>query len=486
MESESRRLRMPESSPPMKSLFTFATLFCLAGAAVSAPVTAPPNVLLIILDDQNAFAGRTNLAPEPVTPKLDRLAKRGVTFANAQCAAPVCNPSRTALMSGLRPSTTGIYDNDQDSMPKDHILTHTMALPVYFREHGYKTAGGGKIFGSSFGSVLKNRVWEEAMDNGRKGRREDARPPKEKLPLSGLSGKHDWGAFPDSREQMADWQLAGWAAGFLTKPQDKPFFLACGIVKPHTPWYVPKEYFDLFPPDRITIPPLAADESAGLPEDVRVRPRQIKQEAPLVARRNELVAAYLAASRYADDCVGRILQGLENGPHRDNTIVVICGDNGYQFGEKNHWSKGGLWEGSAHIPLIVAGPGIVQGQTSTRPVGLIDLYPTLIELAGQPAKPGLDGLSIVPLLRNPSAEWARPALTTKGFKNHALRTERWRYIRYADGSEELYDHQADPLEQVNVASKPELAATIEDLRKWLPTSDAPRNPNGPPGKGADD
>jgi arylsulfatase A-like enzyme len=285
---------------------------------------------------------------------------------------------------------------------------------------------------------------------------------------------------------MADWQLAGWAAEFLTKAQPKPFFLACGIVKPHTPWYVPKEYFDRFPPDRVTIPALAADESAGLPAEIRVKPKQIKQEATLVARRNELVAAYLAASRYADDCVGRILQGLENGPHRDNTIVVVCGDNGYQFGEKNHWSKGGLWEGSAHVPLVMAGPGIAQGQTSTRPVSLLDLYPTLIELAGQPAKPGLDGTSIVPLLRNPSAEWTRPALTTKGFKNHALRTERWRYIRYADGSEELYDHDADPLEQVSVASKPELGATIEELQKWLPSNDAPRNPNGPAGKSADD
>src|SRR6185436_4360161 len=145
---------------------------------------------------------------------------------------------------------------------------------------------------------------------------------KEKIPLNGI-GKHDWGAFPDRREQMSDWQMAGWAADFLSKPQRKPFFLACGIVKPHTPWYVPQEYFDLFPPDKITIADLAADESAGLPDVVRVKPKQIKQEAPMVARRKELVAAYLAASRYADDCVGRILDGLEKSSYRDNTIVVI-------------------------------------------------------------------------------------------------------------------------------------------------------------------
>lgn len=479
---------------PMKRLLivlallgTFAAPQTIAAALpADAPSKSPPNVLVVVLDDENAFAGRTDLAPQPVTPNLDRLAKRGVRFANAQCPAPVCNPSRTAILSGLRPSTTGIYDNSQDSMPKDHILARTTALPIYFREHGYTAAGGGKIFGSSFGSLVKNHVWDETPENKRKGRSEDARPPKDQIPLSGLGGKHDWGAFPDNREQMADWQMAGWAAGFLARSQAKPFFLACGIVKPHTPWYVPKEYFDLFPPDKITIPDLAPDENAGLPEVSRATPKEIKQETATVARRKELVAAYLASSRYADDCVGRILDGLEKGPYRDNTIVVVFGDNGYQFGEKHTWSKGQLWEGSAHIPLVMAGPGIVQGQTSTRPVSLIDLYPTLLDLAGLPPRADVDGVSIVPLLKNPSATWDRPALTTAGFKNHALRTERWRYIRYADGSEELYDHDADPLERTNVASRPEFTEVKADLQEWLPTKDEPRNPDGPKGKEKDE
>jgi arylsulfatase A-like enzyme len=477
---------------PMKwQLTPLALLGCLTAAWVLAAGTKadakakPPNVLFIVLDDENGYAGRTDIAPQPVTPNLDRLAKRGVTFANAQCAAPVCNPSRTALLSGLRPSTTGIYDNSQDSMPKDHMLTHATALPIYFREHGYEAAGSGKIFGSSLGSLVKNRVWDETMETGRKGRSEDAKPPKDQIPLAGLGGKHDWGAFPDSREKMSDWQMAGWAAQFLSQSQAKPFFLGCGIVKPHTPWYVPKEYFDLFPPDRITIPDLAEDENAGLPAVARATPKEIKQEAPTLARRKELVAAYLAASRYADDCIGRILDALEKGPHRDDTIVAIFGDNGYQFGEKHMWSKAQLWEGSAHIPLVIAGPGIVQGQICKRPVSLMDLYPTLLELAGLPSKPDLDGVSIVPLLKNPSAPWNRPALTTAGYKNHALRTERWRYIRYADGSEELYDHDADPLERTNVASRPEFAGIKADLQKWFPTKDELRNPNDPKGKEKD-
>ena len=246
------RFYSPMHTHLVPALGLTALVYALCGSFAAA-AEPQPNVLLIVIDDLNGFAGRTDLAPEPVTPNLDRFAKRGVTFANAQCAAPVCNPSRTALLSGLRPSTTGIYDNDQDSLPAVHILRRKKALPIYFREHGYHAAGGGKIFGSSFGSILKHRVWDETVDAGRKGRTEDPKPPKDKLPLSGPGGKHDWGAFPESREQMGDWQLAGRAAEFLTKPQSRPFFLACGIVKPHTPWYVPKEYFDRFPPDRITI-----------------------------------------------------------------------------------------------------------------------------------------------------------------------------------------------------------------------------------------
>ena len=458
-------------------------VFADHGGPCLAAETPKPNVLLIILDDQNGFAGRTDLAPEPVTPNLDRFAKRGVIFVNAQCPAPICNPSRTAFLSGLRPSTTGIYDNEQHSLPASHILRRTTSLPGYFRERGYYTASSGKVFGAAFRAVVKNGVWDETMYTGGKSFKADPVPPKEKLPLSGLVGRHDWGAFPASREDLEDWRLAGWAAEFLTKPQSKPFFLACGIVKPHTPWYVPKEYFDLFPPDRITIPDLTADESAGVPAVAREKPH--KNDAQLVARRKELVAAYLAVSRYADDCVGRILAGLEKGPYRDNTIVVIFGDNGYQFGEKNIWNKGRLWEGSAHVPLVMAGPGIARDQTSKRPVSLLDLYPTLLELAALPPRPNLDGVSLVPLLKNPAAPWERPVLTTSGFNNHALRTERWRYIRYADGSEELYDHDADPLEHTNVASKPEFAGIKADLQKWLPQNNEPRNPDSKARKSKD-
>lgn len=452
----------------------------LVAAMGGAADRSPPNILLIILDDQNAFAGRTDLAPQPATPNLSRVAQRGVTFANAQCPAPVCNPSRTALLSGLRPSTTGIYDNSQDSLPADHILNRTVSLPEYFRRAGYKVAGGGKIFGSAFGSAVGKEKWDETFETRRRQRQAEFTPPAD---AAQVVGKHAWGPLTQPREQLPDWQLAEWAAGFLAKPQPRPFFLACGIVKPHTPWHVPAKYFELFPPDRIIIPALAADETVGVPATAKDKLNANLRE--LARRRNEAVAAYLAAMRFADDCVGRILDGLDAGPHKDNTLVLVCGDNGYQFGEKNNWSKGGLWEGSANVPLVVAGPGVATGQTSRRPVGLLDLYPTLIELAGLPPKSGLDGTSIAALLKDPQAPWDRPALTTKGFQNHALRSERFRYIRYADGSEELYDHDADPLERVNVAARAEFAETIARLKRWLPEKNEPRNPNPAAGGTAD-
>jgi arylsulfatase A-like enzyme len=425
--------------------------------------------LLIVLDDQNGFVNRRDLAPEPSSPRLDALAARGVRFVNAQCPAPVCNPSRTAFLSGLRPSTTGIYDNSQDKLPKGHILERTTSLPAYFKEHGYTIAGSGKVFSSSYASAIGKHHWDETDGSENKGGGHDPRPPADRLPLNGV-GKHDWGPFPESRESMEDWKLAGWAADYLRRKHDRPFFLACGIVKPHTPWYVPKEYFDRFPPDRITIPALADDEIAGLPQIAR----QKKQDTGLAARRTELVAAYLAASRYADDCVGRILDGLEAGPSSDDTIVVVCGDNGYQFGEKNHWSKGCLWEGSANVPLVVAGPTIAKGEVCTRPVSLLDLYPTLIDLAALPPNAKNEGVSILPLLRKPSAPWDRPALTTSGYKNHALRSERRRYIRYSDGSEELYDHRRDPLERRNLADAEKHADVKEALKRYLPEHDEPR------------
>jgi arylsulfatase A-like enzyme len=373
------------------------------------------------------------------------------------------------MFSGLRPSSSGVYDNDQGRLPKGNIFERITTLPAYFREHGYLTAGSGKIFASSLGATTSKLAWDETEDAATRRRGHDPLP--DKVPLNGI-GKHDWGGFPATRDNMEDWQLAGWAADFLAAKHDRPFLLACGIVKPHTPWYVPQPYFDLFPSDRVTIAPLRDDETAGIPKSARKK--VAKGERTLRDRRNEIVAAYLAASRYADDCVGRILDALDRSAYRDDTIVVICGDNGYQFGEKNNWSKGKLWEGSTHVPLVFAGPGIVRESTCPRAVSLMDIYPTLVELAGLPTNPKAEGRSLAPLLKDPAQAWDQPVVTTAGFKNHAVRSNRWHYIRYANGAEELYDHEQDPDEHTNLADRADLESVKATLRKSLPTHDEPR------------
>ena len=205
-------------------------------------------------------------------------------------------------------------------------------------------------------------------------------------------GKNDWAPSPAPKDPLPAWKNAGWAAEILMRRQPKPCFLAVGIVKPHTPWYVPQEYFDFFPPEQLNLPPLAEDENAGLPLSVKVKVKDGPDKR--AERRNEMVSAYLAASRFADDCVGRVLDGLEKGPHREDTIVVYFSDHGYEFGDKHNWSKGSAREGSARVPLVSSGPGLPQGETSTRPVSLLDLYPTLVELAGLPVNPDNEGRSL--------------------------------------------------------------------------------------------
>jgi arylsulfatase A-like enzyme len=443
------------------SLAIAATL--AIGNAAWAAENQRPNVLFMIVDDLNGWIGCLDPRLGAQTPQIDRLASRGTLFGNAHCAAPVCNPSRTALLTGLRPSTTGIYDNLQAGSPPDHPVMRAVLLPRYFKDHGYVVMGVGKVPGHSTGRYR----WDESFD-----------PPERtapaKLPLSN-PGKFDWGDWPDTREKMSDWQLAGWVSAELGKRHAVPFFLMAGFVKPHLPWFVPREYFDRVPVGTVTPPPLRLDEREGILTGKKNREGRAASE--LRSKRREAFAAYLAACAFADDCVGRVMAALDAGPNRDNTVVVLCGDNGFQMGEKNTWGKGQLWEQSTHVPLILAGPGIAAEQRCGQPVSLLDLYPTLVEMCGLPVAKTLEGASLVPLLRNPNAAWEHVAITTRGYKNHAVRTERWRYIRYADGIEELYDHATDPQEWKNLASDAKYEAVKADLRHRLPDHDAPRNPN---------
>ncbi len=476
-----------------------ALLLLVAGVRGGASTAegGRPNVLMIAVDDLNDWVGCLGGHPQVKTPNLDRLAKRGMLFTNAHCAAPVCNPSRTALLTGRRPSSTGLYDNGglwHEALPG------VATIPSHFKANGYYTAGGGKIYHHANGYNRRgdwDAYFDQVFDSPYLARLATGEPAKgftwpAGFPLNGLPsvkamekpplnpGEFDWGPLDRPAAELGDDRLVEWAGRFLQNPPKQPFFLATGIFRPHLPWYAPPAYFDLYPPDTITAPPTRADDLADLPETGKRLAAQRRGDLEVVraaGRYPQMLQAYLANISYCDALVGRLLNALDRSPAARSTVVVLWSDHGWHLGEKQALHKFTLWERSTRVPLIIAAPGVTPAGTRTvRPVGLIDLFPTLSELCGLPQPPNLDGASLAPLLRDPRRSWERPALTTHQQGNHALRTERWRYIRYRDGGEELYDHTNDPNEWTNLASRPELASVKADLSRWFPTTDAPPVP----------
>jgi arylsulfatase A-like enzyme len=426
---------------------------------------AKPNVLFIAVDDLNDWIGCLGGHPDTKTPNLDRLAKRGVLFSNAHCAAPLCNPSRAALMTGVRPSTSGIYRNPQPW--REGHLAAAPTIPQHFRASGYRAIGGGKIFHGRFPDPPS---WSHYFPDKKRTKPRDPMPPNR--PLNGIprAAHFDWGPVDVENDKMGDWQVANWARRELQTQHDKPFFLACGLFRPHLPWYVPPQYFKMFPADKVTLPKVNKDDLSDVPPAGRRVALNNEDHVNVLKTSNwhKAVAGYLASVAFADACVGRVLDALDNGPNAKDTIIVLWGDHGWHLGEKLHWRKFTLWEEATRCPLMIVAPGVGKPGVCTRPVSLMDIYPTLVDLCGLGKNNRLEGNSLVPLLRNPSAKWEQPALTTNGYRCDSLRSERWRYIRYADGSDELYDHGNDALEWTNLAGKPEHAEAKAELARWLP------------------
>jgi arylsulfatase A-like enzyme len=290
----------------------------------------------------------------------------------------------------------------------------------------------------------------------------------------------DWGPFDKPDLEMGDGQMVQWAVDELSRLADKPLFLAAGIYRPHLPWYAPRKYFEQYPLDQIVLPELKEDDLDDVPPIGRRLAQARLADFELVKKEGQYrkaVQAYLASISFADAMVGRLLDALDASPHADNTVVVLWSDHGWQHGEKGAWHKSTLWERVTRVPFVVVAPGVTTaGTTCGRPVNLIDIYPTLIDLCGLSPKPELDGVSLVPLLRDPTSTREQPSLTTLERGNHAVRSERWRYIRYSDGTEELYDHTADPREWTNLANDERHSDVKEGLAKWLPPEDAPDAP----------
>ena len=462
--------------------------------AASMPTPAHPNVLMIIADDLNDWVGCLGGHPEVKTPNIDRLARRGLLFANAHCAAPVCNPSRVATLTGRRPSTTGIYDN---SAVWHEVMPGVATIPQHLQASGYYTAGGGKVYHHMPGFNRPsdwNEYFDQVFDGHYQARLAKGENVKDftwpdGFPLNGLpevkalarpprnAREFDWGPFDKPDGEMGDGQMAQWAERLLAAPPKQPFFLAAGIYRPHLPWYAPRKYFDMYPPERITPPPIKADDLDDVPEAGRRIAEQRRGDLELVRHSGQyqrILQAYLASVTFCDAMVGRLLDALDAGPAAKNTIIVFWSDNGWHFGEKQHLHKMTLWARSTRLPLIIVAPGITrEGTRTSRPVSFMDLFPTLNDLCGLPQPAGLEGTSLLPLLKDPGRAWNRPALVTYLRGNHAVCSERWRYIRYADGGEELYDHESDPNEWTNLAGRPELASVRAELATWLPATNAP-------------
>jgi len=456
----------------------FLTLAIVLGFGGSLAAAERPNILLIGIDDLNDWVGCLDGHPQAITPHIDALAERGVLFANAHCQSPVCNPSRASLMTSLYPETSGIYFLNP-GIEASAVAKESITMPKRFEKEGYRVAGGGKLFHSKENAT---NFTTYAGSKGGFGPR-----PKKKISQPHGHPLWDWGAFPESDEEMPDYQLAQWAAGELkTLGTEEPFFLAVGFYRPHVPMYAPKKWFDLHPLDGIQLPQIKADDLKDLPQyavDI-TRREHIAPTQKWIKGSGEwehAVQSYLASVSFVDSCVGTVLEALDKSPHKDNTIVVLFSDHGFHLGEKDRWAKRSLWEDSTRVPVIVSAPGAAVGKVCEKPVGLIDLYPTLVKLADLEADPKHEGRSLEPLLIDPAANWPHFARTSFGPGNVALRSERYRYIRYVDGSEEFYDHKSDPHEWKNLSESAEVEALMKEHAAQLPKLHAPILGNGSTG-----
>ncbi|MBK5294048.1 MAG: sulfatase [Acidobacteriia bacterium] len=459
------------------------------GAAASAQPdrTRRPNIVFVSVDDMNDWVGCLRGYPGVQTPNIDRLARRGVLFANAHCASPLCNPSRTALLTGRRPSTTGIYNNDQFWRPN---LPGVVTIPQYFKQNGYTVAGAGKVFHHTAGCNPPDQ-WDEfqlQVFDDPWYRRDEWYPWNKRIPnplghpyngLKNFQGEFDWGVLPKEASEYGDQKAVDYGQRFLARKHEKPFFLAVGLWHPHIPMFSPRQYYDLYPESKVKLPEIRADDLNDIPAVGREFAAFRRSEHERIVKEGkwkDAVRSYLAAISFADAMVGALVRTVEQSAYGSNTVLVFWSDNGWHLGEKQHWHKSTLWQRSTHVPLIISAPGMRgAGKARNQPVNLLDLYPTLVELCGLPGPKDLDGESLAPLLRDPAAR-RNPTVSTYLPNNHAVRNERWRYIRYSDGGEELYDCVKDPNEFTNLAGMPEHAGLKRDLAQWMPKASAASKP----------
>ncbi|MGF1581692.1 MAG: sulfatase [Gemmataceae bacterium] len=425
------------------------------------------NVLFLIVDDLNTWllSDPDRYTGKVIAPNIVRLAQSGVNFKYAYTASPKCSPSRTAFLSGVAPWKSGVYENGH-STAASPALKDVIPLMLLLKNAGYYTAGSGKI---SHGYPDRG-WWHKSVRHGWRV------PPPPGAPLNGLNKRiteQDWGPAAQPESEMGDTKNADFAIEQLKKKHDRPFLISCGIFHPHFPWYVPQKYLDMYPLEKIAIPSINPKDQADIPDAGKKLIRSgLLEKAVKAGQQKKMIQGYLASTTYADVQIGRVLEALANSPYANNTIVILISDHGFHVGEKQHVAKGTLWEEATHSLLMMRVPGMTKAKgICTSPVSLLDVYPTLVELTGvAPPKHHLDGTSLVPQLKNPDTARRKPAIMA--FDEHiSVRAGQYRYIRYKDGSDELYDRAKDPREWKNLSADPKSASIKSKLNGLLPKPD---------------
>ncbi|WP_146209259.1 sulfatase [Coraliomargarita sinensis] len=475
-----------------------------ANALVAKSQEPKDHILLITIDDLNDWIGclsdtiesRHNRKhavgeghPQANTPNLDRLARRGVLFTNAHCQAPICRPSRTSIFSGLRPTTSGIYGNrgEYDAEGRLRPGEQVTWMTRRFQAAGYEIFTAGKLLHRGRNEPLGGTAPSFRTNQG------PYPPEKLNVPESVTPARiWDIGAYPENEEDFNDLRIAKWIAGKIREPylpSDSPRFMALGFYNPHLPLFAPQKWFDAVPTRKeVVLSPMPENDLDDLPEIAkRIGTRvHYNQLVPWAIENEEnlrrLTQAYLACTSAMDDALGEVIDALDDSDMANNTWIVVLSDHGWHLGEKNHIAKQTLWTRSTRVPMIIVPPKRIEdtprGVRCNRPVELLDVYPSLVdalELAPATSDSELDGLSLIPWLHNPEAPKERPAITTHYAHNHSLCDDRYRYTRYADGSEELYDRLNDPHEFDNLAdqvnSREDLQTVIKRLSVWIPKNE---------------
>lgn len=463
-------------------------LLALLGTCLIHAAETRQNVLLLVSDDCRAAMGC--YGGQGLTPNIDRLASTGVCFERAYCQYALCNPSRASFLTGLRPDMTGVLDNQAEFRKK---VPDIVTLPQMFRNNGYSVARIGKLYHYGVPKQIGTdglddpASWEQVWNpRGRDCDDEDkifsiftspSGPTKIKVGAGNYGGTLSWLASEGTDAEMTDGKIASEAIRFLGQKHSKPFFLAVGFFRPHTPYVSPKSYFDLYPKEKITLPHESADDRS-------TKPRVALSNTPKPdygmddEMRRTAKQAYLASMSFMDAQFGLVLAELRRQGLEKNTIVVFISDHGYNLGEHGLWQKRSLYEDSTKVPLIIRTPGMSSaGRTSPRIAELLDLYPTLADLCGIPPDRRVQGTSLRPLLEKPDRPWDRAAFTQVVFGNlkngqvtgRSIRTEDWRYTEWNEGAQgtELYDHRNDPGEHRNLAADPTHASVVQELRTHL-------------------